>query len=322
MSPSIAHYLFCGLQLPLACLPHVSSRFTKAAYIALCVITGLEIGDSVLRKFRIEPENRFYQEREDAQLDLEQIILPMMHASCVSAVYFFFFYRRTESSMVNTLKDVVSKADLSNIKITMAPPISYKIMMWFLTNKIIFDALRASEEFDAPRASEEKNPLRYLIAAGFRGLSLYSLSRLEWLTFERKILNPLKGKPFSIGSSVKEAFRGGLKSVTLRLQFIAPAGSPLIADTKGLKAIYDYTSAFFENSHWNCYLRIVGKEENLNLSAKIFDRSITLAKKNFSSHLYSWSGLAYAELYFNRTPFYRFGASLWKGHGAVQLSFK
>lgn len=211
--------------------------------------------------------------------------------SALTFAYIFMLEKDLCPSALEKLKSKIPEADLQNINIGTLPPFSYKLMKWLLVNKILVDLT------DIPN-SEQKT---FLYSSALIGaLSLYYLSKLNWFSFERKITKPLEGHsirmfenvslfPKELNNSVANTFKNGVESTTIRLQFI-DSSSILFSDNgEAIRAIYDYTTDFFKDSFWECYLFSSSTGKELRVEAQVLSGNIDFHGINLFKLLNSWS---------------------------------
>jgi len=220
-------------------------------------------------------------------------VFPLFVAtSALTFAYIFMLEKDLSSSALEKLKSRIPEADLQNIKIGTLPPFSYKLMKWLLVNKILVDLT------DIPNSDQKK----FLYSSALIGaLSLYYLSKLNWLSFERKITRPLDNHsirmfenvstfPKELNNSVANTFKRRVQSTTIRLQFL-DSSSILFSDNgEAIRAIYDYTTDFFKDSFWECYLEVSSQSKKLKVEAQVLPGKVNFHGINLFKLLNSWSG--------------------------------
>ncbi len=256
--------------------------------------------------------------------EMSRRVFPLFVAiSALTFAYIFMLEKDLHPSALEKLKSKLPEEDLQNIKIGTLPPFSYKLIKWFLVNKILVDLT------DIPKSDQKK----FLYSSALIGaLSLYYLSKLNWLSFERKITRPLEGHsirmfenvstfPKELNNSVANSFKNGLESTTIRLQFLDPS-SILFADNgEAIRVIYDYTTDFFKDSFWECYLKVSSQSKKLKVEAQVLPGKIDFRGTSLFELLDSWSGSIDAKLTFSQWGL-PFGNETWKGTGKVAFSMQ
>ena len=220
-------------------------------------------------------------------------VFPLFVAtSALTFAYIFMLEKDLSSSALEKLKSRIPEADLQNIKIGTLPPFSYKLMKWLLVNKILVDLT------DIPNSDQKK----FLYSSALIGaLSLYYLSKLNWFSFERKITRPLDNHsirmfknvstfPEELNNSVANTFKRSVKSTTIRLQFLDSSSTLFSDNGEAIRAIYDYTTDFFKDSFWECYLRISSSGKELSAEAQVLPGKINFRGMDLFNLLNSWSG--------------------------------
>ena len=256
--------------------------------------------------------------------EMSRRVFPLFVAiSSLTFAYIFMLEKDLHPSVLEKLKSKLPEGDLQNIKIGTLPPFSYKLMKWLLVNKILVDLT------DIPKSDQKK----FLYSSALIGaLSLYYLSKLNWLFFERKITRPLDNhsirmfenvilSPKELGSSVANAFKNGVESTTIKLQFIDSSSTLFSGDGEAIRAIYDYTSDFFKDSFWECYLKVSSQSKKLKVEAQVLPGKIDFHGINLFELLDSWSGSIDAKLTFSQWGL-PFGNEIWKGTGKVEFSMQ
>ncbi|QVL55125.1 MAG: hypothetical protein KFB95_07355 [Simkaniaceae bacterium] len=225
--------------------------------------------------------------------EMSRRVFPLFVAiSALTFAYIFMLEKDLHPSALEKLKSRIPEADLQNIKIGTLPPFSYKLMKWLLVNKILVDLT------DIPHSDQKK----FLYSSALIGaLSLYYLSKLNWLSFERKITRPLEGHsirmfenvstfPKELNNSVADTFKRRVESTTISLQFLDPSSILLADNGEAIRAIYDYTTDFFKDSFWECYLLSSSTGKKLRVEAQVLSGKIDFHGINLFKLLNSWSG--------------------------------
>lgn len=227
----------------------------------------------------------------------------------IIALAWIIYTHRAEgnTNLVDMLKESLPEADLSSLEINHKAPWGYRWIQWMLLNKVILDL------FLAP-AHKPDSKLHFASAA-FTALTFLQILDLEFIHFKRTYQNPLANRNFKLfdlsyavrPENVHAHFQNTLTTASLNFHFIQPGDSLPLDQT--VKAIYDYSEAFFDDSHWMYYWiehyhRGVKIGESFHMKAQIVMRDILVGGKNFDHNLVSWGSHAYQR---------------WNGAAGVQL---
>lgn len=250
-----------------------------------------------------------------------QVFQLFVATSALTFAYIFMLEKDLCPLVLEKLKSKIPEGDLQNIKIETLPPFHYKLMKWVLVNKVLVDLT------DIPNLDQKK----FLYFSALIGaLSLYYLSKLNWISFERKIIRPLDNHsirmfknvfrfPEELNNSVASTFKNGVESTTLRLQFLDPSSMLFSDNGEGIRAIYDYTSDFFKDSFWECYLEVSSQSKKLKVKAQVLPGKIDFQGMNLFELLDSWSGSIHTKLTFSH---WGLTYEHWKGTGKIGISMQ
>ncbi len=136
----------------------------------------------------------------------------------------------------------LAPAQLKNVNVFWGTPRIHQLSQLILTLRIALNL------FSAFTAEKQQRTL-HIFAASLQSLTLYKISQLPWLKFERTFKNP----DGSIWAQ-KSGEQNSIKELTIGSHILLqePVSSTTISPT--LKSLYDYFTNFFNGSHnWSVY---------------------------------------------------------------------
>ncbi len=290
-----ALYLTYGVvQLSLVLVQQKYPHLAGSIYKIQKIMIGLDI-------LAIAGKIDDYQSMQNEEWE-DEAIFGTLAISAVALGYILYYHKtETGKDLIEHVKGVIPENNLANLTVNSTTPISFTVMQWMLTNKIILDLALA------PHAPNEQI---HLLSAAVEAFALYKLSQIHWIFFERKYTMPLMNRPFKLfdltlaetTNAARESFEHSLTKVTTRLHFIVSSEKHLLPDAesmqKMLQGIYDYSTKFFEDSFWQHYWHVTyycGVEINrkLIMHAQIFPRSLKIGDVDYFDLLTYWEGNAY-----------------------------
>lgn len=152
-------------------------------------------------------------------------------------------------------KHLIQK-QLENVNVFWGAPAIHYLSQLLLASRIAINLFAAY-------LTEKRQRTPHLLAASLQGLTLYKISQLPWLKFERTF-KALRNQP----SNIKELTIGS------HLLLQTPVSDSSVAPT--LKSLYDYFTNFFNgSSNWKSYW-VITKKRNLETS-RTLNYDVTIA---------------------------------------------
>lgn len=162
-----------------------------------------------------------------------------------AAIYFINLYFKSTIDPQEFLKNIPT-SDLGSV--------SCKWVATSFTPRISQFAIMSRIASEFALAYFHKERFRHLSHAILQIFTLFNVSQLQWLSFERTIPNPLKTIPFTIqDSSSKEAieiYQKAVEKIWTNFTIVVSKNTSVSDVQTTINSVYEYSSNLFKNSVW------------------------------------------------------------------------
>lgn len=174
--------------------------------------------------------------------------IAVLGLATIAAVYAINCYFQLPIDPQEVLKNILI-SDLGSVSCKWsAIPLMQQISQFVIISRIV-------SELALAYFSKER--LRYLSHAILQIFTLFNVSQLQWLDFERTIPNPLKTLFFTIKDSSSksdiEYYQKIVEKIWMKFTILIPGNTSASGLQSMINSVYEYSSNLFKNSNWDGY---------------------------------------------------------------------
>lgn len=198
------------------------------------------------RKLTASDLNAWYKEHSDRIAIAGVVVLGL---AAVAIVYAINYYFQSTIDFQEVLKGIPI-SDLGSISCKLSVVPLQQIAQFLTTSRIILELALAYFS---------KERLRHLSHAILQIFTLFNVSQLQWLDFERTISDPLKMVPFTVKDSSEaadsELYQKTVKKIWVSFTVLVPRNTSPVGVQSIIDSVRECTLNLFKNSSWDGYTR-------------------------------------------------------------------